>query len=348
MKICIIITDIRRAGGTERATVNLANMLSEQFDVHIVSLGHCGEIFFHLQDNVKLHFLELNEIPQKNSQKIQYFRNYYLCLKKVVKSISPNRIIGEGHNLSFILPLFKSWSCKVYAAEHIDYYSIPLASKLMMRLFYPYLNGVIVLSSIAQRKINSINEHVCIIPNSLPFVVEKPSLLNNNRIIMVGRFSSEKGYERIIPIAEKLSFEFPEWSICIFGTGDQRDHIIKQIENKNLKNILIQDPVKNIKEEYLKSSIFAITSYNEAMPMVIIEAQYCGLPIVGFRCEGTESLVNNAKTGFIVDSTDEFYEKLKLLILDKEKRHEIANNARDASRFYDKANIKKLWEKVIQ
>ena len=85
-------------------------------------------------------------------------------------------------------------------------------------------------------------------------------------------------------------------------------------------------PVKNIEKEYLKSSILVITSKFEAFGLVILEAKSYGLPVVGFRNEGTEALIKDNKDGFIVDTEEEAFSKIELLINDAQLRKNLAKN----------------------
>lgn len=347
MRIFIIISDITKTGGTERATINLSNLLCRSHEITILSLGSIGRPFFELDDKVNLIFSELEETPIRFMGKIFRFLNLYNALKLHLKHSKPDIIIGEGHNISTILPFVKNYKSLTLACEHIDYTSIPQWSRILMSISYPKLNGITVLSEIAKNKITRLNSNINVIPNSIPFEVNKTASLENNKIIMVGRFSLEKGYERLVPIAKKLKQEFPKWEINIFGNGPLKEQIQDLYIREGCINIKIRKPVSDIKKEYLDSSIHLITSYNEAMPMVILEAQYCGLPVIGFRCEGTESLIKDGVNGFIVDSEEDFYDRLQYLILEIEKRKEIGFQAKKTTEIYDSQYIKLQWENVL-
>lgn len=346
-RLSIIIADITRTGGTERATINLANMLEKNFSVEIISLQQPGNIFFQLNPGVRIRFLGMGGFPNVTVAKFTYFLRLYFKLKACFKVSNPTRIIGQGHNISILLPFFKNNVTQVFASEHIDFDSIPNLSKILMKIIYPLLDGVVTLSEIAKLKLKGLNKNVVIIPNSLPFVSQQSSNLDNNRIIMVGRISQEKGYERIIPIAVRLQEEFPEWRIDIFGTGNLKEDLLREIEIKGVKNVTVNDPVKNIIDEYFNSSVLAITSYNEAMPMVILEAQHCGLPVVGYYCEGTANLIQEGKTGYIAVSDDDFFRKLKELIVDYHLRKTIGTAAKHATLQYTPEYIVEKWKKLL-
>lgn len=348
MKIVIIIADIKKTGGTERATCTLSNFLCDEHQITIFSLGKEGNPFFLLDNRVKLSFMGLEVIPTNLYEKILWYYQMWKILKLKLKDFSPDIIIGEGHNISSIIPFVKNKNSRTIACEHIDYESIPKWSQNLMKLSYQKLNYLIVLSKIAKDKMENLSNQIVVIPNSLPFSTDEIAEQNNDKIIMVGRISKEKGYERLIPIAKKLQVEFPKWTIEIYGDGPLKNIIQELFRSENITNIVINDPVENIKNKYLNSSIHLITSYNEAMPMVILEAQYCGLPVIGFRCEGTEALIQDGLNGFIVDSEQEFYTNLKSLILNRKERITLGLNARKSAEIYDTQNIKKQWENVLR
>lgn len=347
MRILIFIADISRTGGTERATTNLANILCKYHSVKIISLSHSDQSFFPLDSRVEISSLGIGDIPLSIPKKIIWYFNFLFRIKKVIKIEKPDCIIGEGHNISALLPLVSKGTIKTIACEHIDFETIPTFSKTLMKFCYPKLDRVVVLSEMAKNKIKELNNRIEIIPNSLPFVTDKVSNVQHKRIIMVGRISQEKGYERLVPIAKKMLLDFLDWKIDIFGDGDLKDKIKSLYVDNALTNVEIKQPTKDIKEEYLKSSMLLITSYNEAMPMVILEANHCGLPVIGFDNEGTKSLINNGKTGFVVEKEEGFYEKLKSLILDENLRMKMSSNAREESEKYSMKNVEEQWIRLL-
>lgn len=343
MKIAVLIEDINRAGGTERAAVNLVNMLSASHEVHIISAGKSGQTFFPVEPSVNVEFLDFCSIPVAKVAKLSWFAKLTGKLKGRLREINPDIIVGEGHNINSLIPLVKSVNAKTIACEHIDFDTIPRSSKMLIRTLYPKLNAVVALSDIAAGKIAGINDNIVVIPNSLPFYSEQKADLSNEKIIMVGRLSKVKGYERIIPVAKKLMNDYPTWEINIFGDGDQKEYISSLLAENKITNVKINQPVKNIKDHYLNSSILLITSYNEAMPMVILEAQSCGLPVLGYHCEGTASLITDNVSGLTAHDEDEFYQKLRSLIDSQSLRTNIGDAGKAQSAEYSEQNVLRKW-----
>jgi len=77
--------------------------------------------------------------------------------------------------------------------------------------------------------------------------------------------------------------------------------------------------------------LFLSTSVTENQPCAALEAMSMELPIVGFRTNGMPEVVEDGKTGFLVDldDTKAMIEKINLLLDDESLRREMGRNARE-------------------
>jgi len=355
MKILIIIPNISHSGGTERAAVNLANMLEKSFyNVIILSLNSNvkDKSYYALTDSIKVVHTGISPIPVGIIDKLNWYPKSISTLKKEIKEINPDLIFGEGHNINCMLPFIRqNKKIPVIGCEHIVFMSIPLFSRALMKLVYRHLNGLVVLSANAKVAISGLNKNINVIPNTLPFLPEDSSSLDAKRLLLVGRLSIEKGYERLVPIAKVLKIKYPLWRIEIFGEGEQKAHLLELYKREKVEDyITINSPVKDIKNEYLKSSIYIMTSHSEAMPMVLLEAKSCGLPVIGYRCEGTAELIHNSVDGFLIDDNDSasFIDKISILIEDVTLRNEMGSNAKTSAFKYAPDNIINSWTLLIE
>lgn len=96
----------------------------------------------------------------------------------------------------------------------------------------------------------------CIIPNFLPFLPENGSSCLEKRIISIGRYNEQKGYDRLIEAWGKVNRKHPDWHIRIYGEGQDRDRLQELIGKHHIENSFsLCPPTKNIQEKYLGSSI---------------------------------------------------------------------------------------------
>lgn len=91
----------------------------------------------------------------------------------------------------------------------------------------------------------------CVIPNFLPFSPEKGSSCLEKRIISIGRYSEQKGYDRLIEAWIKVNRKHPDWHIRIYGEGQDRNSLQELIEKHHIENSFsLCPPTKSIQEKY--------------------------------------------------------------------------------------------------
>jgi len=176
--------------------------------------------------------------------------------------------------------------------------------------------------------------------------------LTSKRILFVGRMVYEKGYDILIEVLKKVSERHQDWDFRIVGDGPLKNMIVKQIELSGLKEkISVLSSTKLISEEYLKSSIFLMTSRTEGLPMVLLEAQACGLPIVSFDCEtGPSDIITNYANGFLIDcyDTDKMVDKISMLCTDYDLRLKFGQQALENVGKFRPELINSKWEDLFR
>ena len=132
------------------------------------------------------------------------------------------------------------------------------------------------------------------------------------------------------------------WTLRIAGSGEELGPIPENV---------VTGPSSDIKQDYLNSSIFAMSSRYEGLPMVLLEAQAAGLPIVSFQCKcGPKDIVEPGVNGFLVPEGDTgaLAAKLKELIDNEALRQKMGAAAYQASDRYDIEIIMNKWTDLFQ
>lgn len=171
-------------------------------------------------------------------------------------------------------------------------------------------------SSITSAKVISFNNAV--------FSKKITTFDNKIYITTMGILSKRKGTYDIIKIAKKLDTKInKQYKFLLVGDGDLKQ-INKLILKENLDNrILTTGWIQNdkqIEEIYNKTIIYLLPSYNEGMPMSILEAMSYGIPIISTNVGSISSLVKK-KNGYVCKpgDIDEMVNKIIDLLNDKEK-----------------------------
>lgn len=122
-------------------------------------------------------------------------------------------------------------------------------------------------------------------------------------------------------------------------------------DDMGLKNVKFHNPVINIKDKYLESSIMLLTSRSEGFGMVLIEAMECGLPCVSFDCpSGPADIIKNDEDGFLINLEDvnAMTDKISLLIENKELRKTMGEHAKKNVKRFSPDNIVRLWDELFK
>lgn len=348
----IVINDITRSAGTERAVTNLSNMLVEnsEYSVYIFSVysKDTQKCYFDLDEKVKV--IHLGFECKSGKSRIPNYIRLIGILNKKRKEYNLTFILGTANEYNSLLPLIRR--CKKIGCEHFNYEAGSKRSKFVRKCAYPFLDAVVLLTEADYRKYPFLDENKkYVIPNSLSFECKHPADLSNKRMISVGRLSKQKGYDILIDMAVQLQRELPNWHIDIFGDGVDKNKLEDLIKENRLEGFVnICKPVSTIKEEMLNSSLYLLTSRFEGFGLVLIEAQACGLPSIAFDCpEGPAEIVNDGYNGSLVPlyNTDTFVKKVIELANDYQLRMEYGEHAFESSKRYNKSNIYRKWNNLF-
>lgn len=352
--IGFIIGNVTRSAGTERAVINLCNSLSGVCDckVFIISMYSNNSVMPYYSVSKSVGIIHLGFYNNGRNERITSYIKLNKYIHKLSKRYEIGTIIGTGHQINSIIAYIRT-DVKKIGWEHMIYEAPPLLSRLIRRAAYKRLNHIVLLTDADcahYRFIESGKKSV--IKNIGSFETNRVSSLKNKRIIYAGRLSPVKDIPALIRIMQIVFDEIPDWHLDIFGDGDEKDLIISMIKRMNLSNnITLHKPTENIKKEFLSSSIAVLTSLNEGMPMVLIEAQICGLPVVSFDCKnGPAEIISDSINGFLVANRDEreFAEKVIILAKDEVLRNKFGKQAKNNSFKFNDKEICNQWIKILK
>lgn len=128
----------------------------------------------------------------------------------------------------------------------------------------------------------------------------------NPTLIFIGRISKDKGIEdaiRMIKIAQDKKKLWKLWIVGKFESRDYEKKIISMIEELDLASLCKLWGYVNEEEKFrliCRSHLLIHPSYKEGWGLNVIEANYFGVPAVGYDVEGLRDSIVNKKTGLLV------------------------------------------------
>jgi len=244
--------------------------------------------------------------------------------------------------------------CEFYTTAYSRFLKVPIVTTLHHPLSeesiilykkFPNINFV-AISKNQKKSAPGINI-VRTIYNGLPVEKYEFNPSPKNYLLWLSKIMPEKGLAEAIDIA-KLNGE----KLIISGNippqyGDYFDFRIKPlIDGKNIQFVGAADFSKKV--ELLKNAKAFIFPVQRPEPfgLVVIEAMACGTPVIAFREGSMPELIEDGKTGFLVNSVEEACRALK----------KIGNISREYCREHVKKNFnlhrmvnryEKLYKKIV-
>lgn len=169
-------------------------------------------------------------------------------------------------------------------------------------------------------------------------------------LISIGRLVARKGYYYAIEAISKLNNKKVKY--LIIGEGPEEKDLKSLIEKYGLEdNVILLGYVSEEKKyQYLSNSdIYLLSSLHEGFGICLMEAMYCGLPIVSTDHGGQTDFLIDGKNAFLVPIEDSstLSQKIGQLIADTDQRDKMSGeNKLDIKNFYFE-NISREYEDMF-
>lgn len=327
LKIVYVTPALYMAGGVERVLTLKANYFADCFGYDITIIlteGQGKTLFYPLSDKIKVINLNIGfeelwtcSFAKKIFVYLKKQRQFKKALTKELMSIRPDftisllrreinfindicdgsRKIGEMHINRSNYRNFEANDSNFVKSIFAKFWMRSLVSKLRK------LDSFVVLTEEDKSAWPELR-NIYVIPDPLSFIPTQYSSLTEKRIIAVGRYAYQKGFDLLLQAWAKIEKQFPDWDIAIFGDGNCEPYK-QQLEELGVdpSRCHLNGPTTDIQKEYVNSSVFAFSSRFEGFGMVLVEAMACGLPVVSFACPcGPKDIIKDGEDGLLVEN----------------------------------------------
>lgn len=371
LKLVYVTPALYMAGGVERVLTLKANYFAEHFgyDITIILTEGKGKpLFYPLSDKIKIINLDINfeelwtcSFVKKVFVYLKKQRQYKKLLTQELMRIHPDITISLlRREINFINDI-KDGSRKIgelhinkanyrnFEGNEANFIKNLFARYWMRELVVhlKQLDSLIVLTQEDKLSWKEL-ENVQVIPDPLSFVPQLISPLTSKRVIAVGRYAYQKGFDLLLQTWAKVEKLCPDWELVVFGDGDRSSY--KQLQQDLVideNRCHLNGKTKDIEREYVNSSLFVFSSRFEGFGMVLVEAMACGLPVVSFDCPcGPKDIIKDGEDGLLVETgnVSALAEGLISLINNSERRMAMSIAAQHNSQRFNIDNIAQQWK----
>lgn len=192
---------------------------------------------------------------------------------------------------------------------------------------------------------------VSVIPNPAPEMVQDYQP-DEKKILSAGRLSPVKRFDELLEIWKVVAPQFPEWQLDIFGDDyiGTKKKLLDKIEREQILNVRILAATDNLEQIMKEYAVYAMTSETECFPMVLLESQSAGLPVIAYDCPtGPAHIIENGVSGILVPNRkrDAFIENLKNMMSDVDLRKSLSSNALSNIQKFSPEKVMQQWKDLF-
>lgn len=174
-------------------------------------------------------------------------------------------------------------------------------------------------------------------------------------IFSAGRLDHQKGFDLLIEVAKMAKKKGLNWFFLIAGEGKIKSELNALADQKGVHEIVKFIGFSNEIPSLLKAcDVFVLPSRYEGMPNALLEAMAMGKASIATNVNGAPELLEDGKSGFLVDSEKptQIFERLMELLVNDVLRKSMENQALERVKHnftFEKMtdNLEALLEKQI-
>ena len=225
------------------------------------------------------------------------------------------------------------------AEFHLFFSQLPAPVQATFRNIFQCCTFFIVLSQreqeLYQQTLGLKPEQIFILPNSVEIPPEVPGRQNRSQITLAfcGRIGARKGVFDLIQAYSQLPPKLQNCSQLILAGDGEIERAKALISQLNLtEKIQLTGWInpEEMKQLLSKSDIFILPSYNEGLPLALLEAMGWSLPVITTPVAAIPDIVKSEKNGLLVQPGDvkNLYQSMALLIENESLRLSLGMAAR--------------------
>lgn len=222
---------------------------------------------------------------------------------------------------------------------HTFYAKLPPAiQQLMARIFRQSTYFIVLSESWKTFYISNLGlkpEQVVVLPNPVEMPSNVPQRIGCEVVnfIFLGRIGQRKGAFDLIQAFAKISGDRKaKFKLIMAGDGEveQARQLVESLDLTDRITVLDWIDSQKRNELLAKANVFVLPSYNEGLPMALLEAMSWGLAAIATPVGGIPEVITHTETGLLVNpgNIEQLASAIESLIDNEDLRLSLGNNAR--------------------
>lgn len=328
-----------------------------------------NEIYFNEREqpylNITLHpkkqsVMNINLISeQKRFKSLRKFAIYFI--ESLLDAKDSNVLICDGPGSFPRMHGVKTKGVKKIAVIHTNHFLAPYKSgspmKKVEKRILKHAKDIDQIIVFTEKQKQDIFNHfgasnIKVIPNFQTISKAYKKNKSDNIVGHVSRLNKNKGFDRLLQVAEIVNHRDPSIKFHLYGLGPYEDELTRKIKKMNLNEaVKLKGYTNNIKEVLKTFDISLSTSYFEAFGLSISESMEQRVPVIAMDINyGPSDLIDNEINGYLVADNDieDMANKVIKLMHDKKRIKKFGRNARKkVLKDLNTTTLMKKWKEIL-
>ncbi|SFQ62157.1 glycosyltransferase [Flavobacterium akiainvivens] len=240
--------------------------------------------------------------------------------------------------------------------SYVTHWYLP-EKKWLARLTYNTTYGVVAICNKIEETIKKrhglTNSTTIYNPVDLKYIdaklAEPHTPLPYKYIMGAGRMDVDnvKQFDKLIAAYAESILPMSDVKLVLLGDGELKEKLQEQAKQQRVADKVVFAGFKENPYPYMRDALFfVLSSRNEGLPMVLIEALACGTPVVSFNClTGPSEIVEHEENGLLVEGQDymDLCEAMGHMYVEPELYSHCKANARPSVQKFDINAIGRQW-----
>lgn len=346
-RIVIVANNIEELGGAQRVSHTLAQGLAERgYDVELIGLIPKPPVHPYISRPAYRMRTLLSE-PRDRSQQAAQQRIIESELGALLADGDPGVLIAaQVWSMEHVLRVpHAGW--RLIGQYHSSFQAAADDGDLArIQSAYRDVDWFTVLSDDDGRSFTAAGLNNCVtMVNPIDTWPDPPADGRSHTITVLGRMSWEKAPQIALQAWGRLAAQYPDWSLQFVGDGP----LAGIVQATDIPRVRVAPTSDRPIDVLRQTGVFCLPSLIEGLPMALLEAMACGLPVVAADCSpGVRDAVGTAGVLVVPDDPDALAQALGSLLQDAPLRAELGSAARITAERYRTAPIIDRWEWLIK